>query len=64
MAHTDKDQPWRITGVWRHRYWTSPRGHAKWKRGCRRISRAKARNDLIRGREPQPRYAVNFAYFD
>lgn len=64
MAHTDKDQPWRVTGVWRHRYWITSRGHAAWKRGLRRMARAKSTHDLRNNREPQPVYPIEREYWD
>ena len=64
MSHTDKDQPWRVTGIWTHRYWITPRGHGAWKRSISRRARSKAANALRNGREPEPRYSIEREYFD
>ncbi|MDL2297969.1 hypothetical protein LJC40_02310 [Synergistaceae bacterium OttesenSCG-928-D05] len=48
----------------RHKYWISSRGHAKFTKCCRKSVRARAKNDLCHGREPQPRYSVESSYFD
>ena len=59
MSRTDKDRGW--ASKW---YCGSPKAWAKFYRSCRRIARAKAKDDLRNGREPAPRYPVEYAYFD
>lgn len=63
MSRTYKDRPFRLGGN-RHPYFTSESAHAWFTRNCRRVARAKARNDLRNGREPQPVYPVEREYFD
>ncbi|GAA5198574.1 hypothetical protein [Microbacterium jejuense] len=64
MAHTDKDQPYKYTGQWNHRYWTTPRGHSKFTRACRQAVRAAAKAALRVGREPEPRHPAEHWYWD
>lgn len=63
MSRTYKDMPWGQGGQ-RRKYWASEAGHAWFTRNCRRVARAKAKNDLRNGREPQPVYPVEREYFD
>lgn len=64
MSRTFKDQPYRVTGVWAHRYWISERGHGKFMRQCRRVVRAAANRALRKGLEPEPRHPAQHWYFD
>ncbi len=64
MAHTDKDQPYKFTGKWTHKYWISPKNHGAFTKAIRRTVRSRAKQELRSGREPQPRYPDEKAYFD
>lgn len=64
MSRTKKDLPYRVTGVWTHRYSVSPTGHAKWKRSIRKKLRARQKHDLkVRG-DVMPDYPLAHEYFD
>lgn len=64
MSRTKKDMPFRVTGVWTHKYHVSPRGHAKFAKMCRRIVRRRQKLDLKRCGEPMPDYPQAHEYFD
>lgn len=64
MSRTDKDQPFKHTGIWTHRYWTSPKGHGAWARKLRRRRRAHEQHELRQSREPQPRSPIGHLYYD
>ena len=63
MSRTDKDKPYRLGGK-RTQYWCSLGGHAEFTRQCRRRARLKAKAQLRKGIEPEPRYPVEEEYFD
>ena len=63
MSRTHKDKPWSLGGK-RTRYYISPKGHSAFKATIRRNVRAKERNAIARGAEPEPRYPVEKEYFD
>lgn len=63
MARTRKDRPYRLGGK-RTRYYISPKGHAKFTKQCRRKARGKADQELRKGIEPEPKYAVEEEYYD
>ena len=46
------------------RYYISDKGHSEFARQSRRSARAKAKQALRRGREPEPRYPVETEYYD
>ena len=56
MSRTKKDMSHRVTGVWTHRYYVSPKGHAKFTKMCRRIVRRRQKLDLKRYGELMPDY--------
>ena len=63
MSRTHKDAPYELGGH-RHKYCTGVNYHAWFTRQCRRAARAKAKDDLRKGREPQPVYPVESGYYD
>ena len=64
MSRTKKDRPFRVTGIWTHRYLISSRGHAKFTKSCRKRLRAKQKNDLCRYGESMPDYSISHEYYD
>jgi hypothetical protein len=42
----------------------SNKRHGEFTRACRKSARAKAKNALRNGREPEPKYGVETEYFD
>lgn len=60
MSRDDRDQ----RGGHRSRYWTSDANHADFARATRKAGRAKAKQALRNGREPEPIYPVEREYFD
>lgn len=63
MSNTFKDRPYWLGGK-RTKYWIASTGHAEFKRQCQRKKRAKVRDALVKGETPEPKYAVEFEYFD
>lgn len=62
MSKTDKDTP--RDKARRTKWWISTKGFSAFARQCRRSARAKARQDMRNGREPQPRYRDEREYWD
>ena len=46
------------------KYGITHEGVSEFKRYCRRTARKKAKQALRRGREPEPRYPVEYEYWD
>lgn len=46
------------------KYYTSNKGHTEFARLCRRSARAKAKQALRNGHEPEPKYPVETEYYD
>ena len=46
------------------KYFITHEGVSEFKRYCRRASRNKAKQALRQGEEPQPRYPVEYGYWD
>lgn len=46
------------------KYYISDEGHTEFARHCRRSARAKAKQALRRGYDPEPKYPVETEYFD
>lgn len=60
MSRDFRDQ----RGGHRGGYYISNKNHAEFTRQCRKSARAKAKQALRKGEEPQPRYAVETLYYD
>lgn len=46
------------------KYFIADKNHAEFARHCRRSARAKARQALRNGHEPDPKYPVETEYYD
>lgn len=60
MSRDYRDQ----RGGHRGGYYISNKRHSEFARQCRRSARAKARQALRHGREPEPTYPVEREYYD
>lgn len=60
MSRDYRDQ----RGGHRGGYYVSNKSHAEFARQCRRSARAKAKQALRRGHEPEPTYPVEREYYD
>lgn len=60
MSRDYRDQ----RGGHRGGYYVSNKGHSEFARQCRRSARAKAKQELRHGREPEPTYPVEREYYD
>ena len=60
MSRSKPDQ----RGGHKTKYYIADNYINRFKRNCRKSARAKAKDDLRHGREPQPIYDVEKVYFD
>lgn len=60
MSRDDRDQ----RGGHPSRYFITDKHHAKFAKHCRRSARARAKQALRNGIEPEPRYPIERVYYD